>query len=347
VSRLFGVRLADIVNIALLEKASDIHLVPDCRPRIRAGGVLHELPGSVLSAADVDAIAAALFEQKQVEQIRVGNDVNVAVVDDTTRVTLRVHGQKTYSGTALAIRLLGRAVPTIDELRLPEVVGTFAALESGLVILCGATGSGKSSSLAALIDEMNRSQPRRIVILEDPVEYRHESHRSLITQRELGRDARSFPEAIRGSLRADPDVIVIGEVRDGETIRAALTAAETGHLVLTTMHCGNAVQAIDRVLDGALDANKTYVRGQLAAALTAIVCQRLVPNEVGSGRRPLVEVLIANDGVRAMIRDGRNHLIGNAMVTGRRAGMQTFEQHRSELASGGSEADRVGEHRGV
>ncbi len=254
-------------------------------------------------------------------------------------MTLRAHAFGTSAGCALAIRLLHETVPTLDSLHLPEVVRTLAAQDRGLIIISGPTGSGKSTSLAALVGEINTSGARRIVTIEDPIEYRFKSARSLITQREIGVDALSFSSAILGALRADPDVIMLGEMRDGETMRAALTAAETGHLVLTTLHTGHAVQTIDRIIDAFSGQEQGQVRAQLAHTLVAVVSQRLLPRKHERGRRAAVEILIVTDAVRAMIRDSRTHLIPNAMATGRHLGMQTLEHHLTELVFG-NEVDR-------
>jgi twitching motility protein PilT len=334
VSALLDVRFADIVHSAQRESASDVHLVPDVRATMRVDGELQCLAGSPFTAIDVNAIAASLFTPSQVSEIEDGHDVSTTWTDGDG-LTMRIHGLRATGGIALAVRVLHRSIPTIGELRLPATVSLLSKRQHGLVLFCGPTGSGKSTSLAALVGEINRTQSRRILTIEDPVEYRHTSDRSLITQREVGRDAASFASAVLGALRADPDVIVIGEIRDPKTISAALTAAETGHLVLTTLHAGGAVQAIDRIVDSAHDTDRAYVRAQLAASLSAVVCQRLLPHAHGRGRRPVTEILIATDGIRSMIRDGRTHLIQNAIATGRSVGMQSLDQHLEELSASG------------
>lgn len=334
-SALLDIRFSDLVRTAEREGASDIHFAPGVRAMMRVDGELQVLASPEFSAEEIDAISQSVFSPSQLLAITSGFEISTTKRVEDPQVTLRVHGLKTSHGVALAVRLLHRRIPTIDELRLPPVVASFGRKTHGLIVFCGPTGSGKSTTLAALVGEVNRTQARRIITIEDPIEYRHVSERSLVTQREIGRDATSFDSALTGALRADPDVIVVGEMRDPATIQAALTAAETGHLVLTTLHSASAVQAVDRMLDSVREQDRGLVRSQLAACLTAIVCQRLLPCAHGRGRRPAAEVLVANDGIRAMIRDGRTHLIENAIATGRNAGMQLFAQHVQELIAAG------------
>jgi twitching motility protein PilT len=329
-----SIRLVDAMNAARRESASDVHLVPGSRPAIRVDGELQFLSGTPLGADETAAIAACLLTEPGVERVRAGEDVSTSWSDGKGPAA-RVHALRTTDGIALAIRILRDTIPTMEELRLPGIVASLARLDRGLIVFCGPTGSGKSTSMAAIVAEMNRCTARRIVTIEDPIEYRHTSEKSLVTQRGVGRDTTSFAAAVNGALRADPDVIVIGEMRETETMGAALAAAETGHVVLTTLHTGSAVQSIDRILDAFAGVRGEQMRAQLAAGLTAVVCQRLVPNARVPGRRPIVEVLLATDAVRSMIRDGRSHLIQNAMATGRNAGMQTFEQHARELVAAG------------
>jgi twitching motility protein PilT len=233
----------------------------------------------------------------------------------------------------VVVRLLADAVPQLDGLGLPAAIGSFAGAPLGLVLFTGPAGSGKTTALAALIDAINRSFERNIITIEDPIEYIHSPQRSMITHCEIGRDVAGYAEALRGILRADPDVILVGELRDRETIAAALTAAETGQLVFATLHTNDAAQTIDRIVDVFAGAAQNQIRSQLAAVLLAVVGLRLVPRASGSGRRAAAEILIATDGVRSMIREGKTHQLRNAIVTGRGAGMQTLESHLTELVA--------------
>ncbi|HTZ55220.1 MAG TPA: PilT/PilU family type 4a pilus ATPase [Candidatus Acidoferrum sp.] len=332
------VRLADLLHIGRQRDASDIHLIPGLCPGLRIDGDLQFLAGSPVSTEEAAEIARTLFEPEAFARLESGSDISTTSAADDNLV-LRVHGFRGVQGIALAIRLLSKQVPSLESLHLPPIVTSLAHRDRGLVIFSGPTGSGKSTSLAALIREINTTTARRIVMIEDPIEYRHESVHSLITQREIGRDAPSLGAALIGALRADPDVIMLGEMRDGVTMQAVLTAAETGHLVFTTVHTGTAVQTIERIIDAFAGSEQAQVRSQLAASLTAVVAQRLIPRRHGRGRRAAVEVLLANDAVRTMIRESRTYLIRNAMTTGRQSGMQTLEHHLSELVLS-SEIDR-------
>ena len=230
-----------------------------------------------------------------------------------------------------------RAIPyrikTIDELLLPEVTKQIAMLPRGLILVTGPTGSGKSTTLAAMIDHINQQKRCHILTIEDPIEYVHTDRVSIINQRELGTDTHQFSSALKHVMRQNPDIILVGEMRDLETIRLAITAAETGHLVLSTLHTVDAAQTIDRIVDAFPGEMHNQIRAQLASVLLAAVGLRLVPRLAGPGRRAAVEILIATDGVRNMIREGKTHQLRNAIVTGRSAGMQTLEAHLSELVA--------------
>ena len=326
-------RLRDILHVARRRGASDIHLMPGVAAAIRSDGVLQQLDGAALEPSETAALARMLLGERLAQALPERRDVTSTWVDDTARAA-RVHAFYARDGVCLALRLLRDRVPELQTLGLPGAVNGFVGLERGLVIFAGPTGSGKSTSLAALVEEINRSRACRIVTVEDPVEYRYTSALAMITQREVGADVASFDAAVHGALRADPDVLLIGEMRDPATMRAALVAAETGHLVLTTLHTGTAAQTVDRIVDAFEGSEQSYVRAQLAQALTAVVCQRLVARAERQGRRAVAEVLIVNDAVRTIIREGRTHQLRNAMVTARHEGMQTLEQHASELVAG-------------
>jgi twitching motility protein PilT len=227
-------------------------------------------------------------------------------------------------------------LPTLESLTLPSIIATFAMRPNGLILFTGPTGSGKTTAMAGLIDRMNRTSERVIVTVEDPVEYVHTPVRSLIAHSEIGTDVADYAEALRGLMRADPDVIFVGEMRDRPTMEAALTAAETGHLVLSTLHTNDAAQTVDRIIDAFASDAHAQIRAQLASTLVAIASLRLVPARTGRGRIAAVEVLIGTDAVRAIIRDGKTHQLRNTIATGRAAGMQTLESHLSDLLAHGS-----------
>lgn len=323
-------RFADIVHAARSRNASDVHFAGETAPALRIDGDLEFLSGGPMSEQDVRATAAAMLGEAQLSRIEAGEDVSVTCSSDEFG-PLRAHGFRSAGNIALSLRLLNKTVPALETLHVPAAVAALTERDRGLVLFAGPTGSGKSTTLAAVVDRINSTAARRIITVEDPVEYRHVNKRSLIAQRDVGADTVSFQRAVIGALRADPDVIVIGEMRDQETMQAALTAAETGHLVLATIHTGDAVQTVDRIVDAFSGAAQAHVRSQLAQSLAAVVCQRLVRRASGPGRRVVAEVLIASDAVRNLIREGKTHQLHNAMLTGREAGMQTFGQHAADL----------------
>lgn len=332
---LVAIRFNDALRLALQRRASDIHLSPGRAPVLRIDGELESLPGLALVPIETHMLARQLLDESAQRRLQQDGDAS-ATWDGCDDAVLRVHAFSAMGAVHLAIRLLARRPPSLEELHLPDVVRTFVTKQRGLVLFTGPTGSGKSTSLAALVARINRDYARRIITIEDPIEYRHQPDRSSVLQREIGRDVPSFAQAVIGALRADPDVLVIGEMRDAATMRAALTAAETGHLVLSTLHTGDAIQTIDRILDAFDAAHQPQIRAQLAASLVAVVCQRLLPAAgSGGGRRVVAEVLIANDAVRTTIRESRTHQLRNVMLTGRSAGMQTLESDLNALVTQG------------
>ena len=326
------VRVSETIHVARLQNASDIHLASGLPPVLRIDGRLQPLSTVPASADELGAIACALLDAEALARLESDGDVTVAF-EDGSGATARIHAYRTTAGVALAIRLLRDAVPSLDSLHLPPVVASLAERSQGLVIFAGPTGSGKSTALAAIVDCINRTQSKHIVTIEDPIEYRHSAVNSVITQRQVGRDVNSYADAVYGALRTDPDVILIGEMRDPETMHAALTAAETGHLVLTTLHTGDASQTVDRMISAFSGRIQDQMRVQLAQTLLGVICTRLVPRAFSQGRRAAVEVLVANDAVRALIRDGKSHQLRNVIATNRQCGMQTLEMHLTDLVA--------------
>ena len=247
---------------------------------------------------------------------------------------MRGNAFRQRGNTAIALRMIPRRVPTMRELGLPPVVGDFARRHQGLVLVTGPTGSGKSTTLAAVINQINTDRACHIITIEDPIEYEHEHRRAVVDQREVGTDTACFADALRSVLREDPDVLLVGEMRDQESIRFALTIAETGHLVFATLHTNDTAQSLARVIDVFPAEQQAQVRVQLAAALTGIVYQRLVPR-VGGGLVAAFEVLVATLAVRNLIKEGKSNQLRNALVTGQREGMITLEQSLSALVAHG------------
>jgi twitching motility protein PilT len=324
------VRLAELLTTARARGASDLHVGGSERPALRIDGRLVLLDAAPLGAEATEAVCATLLSD-----VALGRLAHMGTVDTARRegpgAPFRLHVYRARGGTRLAFRLHSPSVPPLEQLVLPPIVTTLVTRPNGLVLFTGPTGSGKTTALAALVDRVNRSAERVVVTVEDPIEYVHTPVRSLVAHCEVGRDVTDYAEALRGFMRSDPDVILVGEVRDRETIEAALTAAETGHLVLSSLHTNDAPQTIDRIVDVFPSSAHAQVRSQLAATLIAIVSLRLVPVRDGRGRVAAAEVLVATDAVRAMIRDGKTHQLRNAMATGRSAGMQTLEANLTEL----------------
>jgi len=311
--------------------ASDLLLVPGARPTIRVHGDLtpadeKDLVGSedALEALKPHLSAAAR------DHFQAGRAVDFCF-ELTGAGRFRCNLHRSRDGVSASLRLLPAAIPDFAKLNLPPRVARLAEVLKGFILVVGPTGAGKSTTLACLIDMINSRRAAHIVTIEDPVEYRHRHRRGLLEQIEIGTDAPSFSEALRHALRQDPDVILVGEMRDLETISIALTAAETGHLVFSTLHTNDTTQAIDRIIDVFPAHQQGQVRQQLALSLTGVVAQHLIPTSDGRMRVPAVEILIANDAVRNLIRTSRTHQIYSTIGTGRGVGMQTLEDSLAAL----------------
>ncbi|MDZ7277422.1 type IV pilus twitching motility protein PilT [Pantoea eucrina] len=317
--------LDDIVALSVKHNAADLHLCSGLLPHWRRQGVLEPLPDArALPMAWLEQFSQQRLTHAQRDTLEACGHVDFALtLAHGTR--LRANLFKQRHGLSLALRLIACDAPALEALRLPPTVATLTQQESGLMLIVGATGSGKSTTLAALVANLNRHHARHIITLEDPIEFVHRSQRSLIQQREVGTHCASFQQGLKAALREDPDVILLGELRDSETIRLALTAAETGHLVLATLHTRGAAQAVDRLVDVFPAEEKNLVRTQLASSLKAVLAQRLIAARAG-GRIGLYELLIATPAVANLIREGKMHQLPGVLQTGAQAGMQTFAQ---------------------
>ncbi len=303
---------------------SDLLLTGGSAPRLRVDGKLRPIEGaSYISGAEVDDIVRSLLDPGQVEIFEEHLDVDFSFSwQDKARLRASAFTQK--GQTALALRMIPTRIPTFDELGLPPVADWLSTLPRGLVLVTGPTGSGKSTTLASIIDKINDTRSLHILTIEDPIEYMHNHKVSAVTQREVGLDSPSFDRALRSALREDPDVMLLGEMRDTESIQIALTMAETGHLVFATLHTNDAAQAIDRIIDVFPDWRQDQIRVQLSASLGAVIAQRLIP-KIGGGRVAAFEVLIATHPVRNLIREGKSNQLMNVMTTNQGEGMQTLE----------------------
>jgi twitching motility protein PilT len=315
-------------------RGTDLLLTAGMPPQIRVHGELHPVVGE--AALTADDTAAMLAELLPADVVGTRRDIDELDFSFSWRDNARIRGNAfSQSGqTAIALRMVPREIPTMAQLGLPPILGAFARQHQGLVLVTGPTGSGKSTTLAALIDQINTDRACHILTIEDPIEYVHEHKRSAVNQREVGTDTASFAGALRAALREDPDVILVGEMRDLESIRFALTLAETGHLVFATLHTNDTAQSLGRIIDVFPAEQQAQVRVQLAAALTGIVYQRLIPR-VGGGLIAAYEVLVAVPSVRNLIKEGKTHQLRNSLLTGQREGMVTFEQSLSTLVQAG------------
>ncbi|MBK0098609.1 type IV pilus twitching motility protein PilT [Erwinia sp. S63] len=317
--------LDEVVALSVKHNAADLHLCSGHLPHWRRQGVLEPIPKQTALDGDwLETFLQQWLSGVQQDELEASGHVDFAITLESG-VRLRANLFMQRHGLSLALRLIASQAPDINQLQLPDVVQQLLQLEEGLILITGATGSGKSTTLAALVDSLNREQARHIITLEDPIEFVHHSQRSLIQQREVGTHAASFQHGLKAALREDPDVILLGELRDSETIRLALTAAETGHLVLATLHTRGATQAVDRLVDVFPAEEKNLVRTQLAGSLKAVLAQRLVPAKNG-GRIGLFEVLVATPAVVNLIREGKMHQLPGVLQTGAQSGMQTFAQ---------------------
>lgn len=317
---------------------SDVHVSKNAPPMIRVDGSLRPATshgGGVWDATRVTRALYSVVTPSQLAQFEEKHELDFAyTLSDEARFRVNFYRQRGAIGAAF--RIIPTEIKTLGQLGVPDTVARFAALPRGLVLVTGPTGSGKSTTLAALIDLVNEKRADHIMTVEDPIEFIHNNKKSLVNQREVGSDTMSFQNALKHVLRQDPDVILIGELRDLETISTALTAAETGHLVFATLHTQDAGQTIDRVIDVFPPHQQGQVRQQLAATLQGVVCQTLVKKANGTGRVVATEVLVATPAINNLIREGKTYQIGSAMQAGRGMGMHTMDQHLAELVNAGS-----------
>jgi twitching motility protein PilT len=313
---------------------SDLLLSGGSAPRIRVDGRLQPIEGEAeLTGDDVDKIGKPLLTPEQLMIFEEQMDVDFAFSwGDRARIRGSIFTQR--SQTALALRIIPARIPSFEELGLPPVANWVAQQPRGFVLVTGPTGSGKSTTLASIVNKINEDRACHILTIEDPVEYVHNHKTAAVSQREVGLDSPSFDRALRSALREDPDVLLIGEMRDIDSIQIALTMAETGHLVFATLHTNDAAQAIDRIIDVFPAWRQEQTRVQLAASLSAVIAQRLVP-KIGGGMVAAFEVLVATHAVRNLIREGRSNQLQNVMFTGTKEGMQTLESCLAQLITDG------------
>ncbi|WP_461200205.1 type IV pilus twitching motility protein PilT [Anoxybacillus sp. TBDG-1] len=315
-------------------KASDIHLTVGIPPIFRINGDLKRYGQDVLSPTDTEQMAKAIVPEKMWSYFEENGELDLSYsLAGVSRFRVNVFKQR--GCISLAIRIVPTKIPTLDELQLPDVLKKLVTKPQGLILVTGPTGSGKSTTLAAMIDYMNKTMRKHIITLEDPIEYVHKHGGCVIDQREVGTDTNNFANGLRAALRQDPDVILVGEMRDLETIQTAITAAETGHLVFGTLHTSSAPATIDRIIDVFQPEQQAQIRIQLATVLVAIISQRLFPRAQNNGRIAATEILINNAAVANLIRNGKIHQIPSIMQTNRTLGMHTLEASMKELMQQG------------
>lgn len=309
-SRIFSI--PEIISIAQQQRASDIHIVAGIPIRIRVDGKLHNLDDTIMTHDDCEAYAQELSTHYE-DIAHIGEQDLAIGFEDGTRCRVNLFRQQ--GNISAAIRILNNHIPAFDELGLPSHVANFTNFKQGIVLVTGETGSGKSTTLACLLDKINHTQGKHIITLEDPIEYIYTPDQCIINQREVGQDTRSYADGLKSILREDPDVILIGEMRSLATIETALIAAETGHLVFATLHTNSAADTVDRIVDVFPASQQAQVRMQLSMCLQAVVCQQLLPHMSGRGRVLATEVMIANPAIRNLIRESKTPQIANAIAT--------------------------------
>lgn len=326
--------IQQLLEEVVKREASDLHLTVGAIPTLRVDGSLNPIEGfSPLSADQVKELSFALLTEEQKGILLANKEIDFSFsLGELARFRVNVFHEKGY--VACSLRYIPTKIRSLEELNLPHLIRNFTKLPQGFVLVTGPTGHGKSTTLAALINEINENRADHIITIEDPIEYVYSHRRSLVAQRELHLDTHSWDIALRSVLREDPNVVLIGEMRDYETIAAALTIAETGHLVFSTLHTNSAAQTIDRIIDVFPEHQQRQVRAQLAATLEGIVSLRLIP-AIHGGRYPACEVLLVNSAVRSMIRDGKIHQIDNLITTSQELGMISLEQSLVNLIKAG------------
>lgn len=328
-------RIEALLEEVIKSKASDLHLQVGVQPMLRVDGSLTPASNSkVLDEEMVESLVFSILDEDQKQVLLKDKEFDFSFAfGDLGR--FRVNAFHERGNLAAALRLIPNEIRTVEELSLPTAVNKFAEYPRGLVLVTGPTGSGKSTTLAALVDKINQDRAAHVITIEDPIEYTHKSKKSLVVQREVHYDTFSFSAALRSALREDPDVVMIGEMRDLETIAAAITIAETGHLVFATLHTNSAAQSVDRMIDVFPPHQQPQIRAQLANMLQAILSQRLIPS-IGGGRSVAVELLVATPGIRNIIREGKTHQLEAAIQTGGEHGMQSMDRHLVNLIHSGT-----------
>lgn len=320
--------LAELLELTVKEGASDLHLTVGISPIIKVNGKLVRLEHEILRPEDTEAYAREILQDAYEKYDAIGEYDTSYSIHGKGRFRVNIYKQR--NSTALAIRVISLDMPTLDSLGYPETLKDICNLKRGLVLVTGPTGSGKSTTLAALINEINSNRESHIITIEDPIEFLHKHNKSIVNQREIGKDTLSYERALKAALREDPDVILIGEMRDLETISTAITAAETGHLVFSTLHTIGAAKTIDRIVDVFPPHQQEQIKIQLASVLQIILSQQLVET-VDGDRNAALEIMVATPAIKNLIREGKTHQIESSIQTGSKYGMRTMDMELANL----------------
>jgi len=317
--------IKELLEFTVQSEASDLHISAGSYPMVRVHGQMKRLNVPRATPEEVEKLVYSTMNESQKVLFKEKLEIDFSTKLENG-IRFRVNAFHQINGLGVAFRVIPELIKNFEELNLPDVLSQLAMKEKGLVLVTGPTGSGKSTTLATMIDYVNDHKHCHIITIEDPIEFVHKSKNSLLNQRELGHDTWSFTNALRSALREDPDVILVGEMRDLETVSLALTAAETGHLVLATLHTSSATKSIDRIIDMFPKEQQAQVRSMLSESLQAVVAQKLLPLKDGTGRAPALEILIANSAVRNLIREEKTYQIPSIIQSGSKEGMQTIDQ---------------------
>ena len=322
--------IEEVLTIAKQAGASDVHITVGIPPKMRVNGALYDMDFPKMLPPDTEEIINQIMTEKQKAIFMDRGEYDMSFsIRDVGRYRVNAYHQR--GSAAIAFRLVGTQIPTPEELGIPESVVDLSQRKRGMVLVTGPTGSGKSTTLAAIIDKVNKTRDAHVITLEDPIEYLHQHQMAMVNQREIGIDSGSYANALRAALREDPDVILVGEMRDLETISVAITAAETGHLVLSTLHTIGAASTVDRMIDVFPAHQQQQIRIQVANVLEAVISQQLVPTADGRGRVAAFEVMHANHAIRNLIREGKTHQLMSVIQTNRKLGMITMDEALTQL----------------
>ncbi|HUV47193.1 MAG TPA: type IV pilus twitching motility protein PilT [Candidatus Bathyarchaeia archaeon] len=333
-------QLEQLLAVTIQSNASDLHLLVGAAPILRVDGDLLPIPQQALLTNEVVKELVFMMLTPQQKEILLTNKEIDFSYEFEGKARFRINAYFERNNLAVALRLIPMRIKPLEELNLPRICHRFTQLKAGFILVTGPTGHGKSSTLAAIIEEINQTRKEHIITIEDPIEYVYRNAKSIISQRELGHDTLSWSVALRSALREDPDVVLVGEMRDYETIAAALTIAETGHLVFATLHTNSAAQTIDRIVDVFPEHQQAQVRMQLSNSLESVLSQRLIP-AIEGGRLPATEVLLATPAVRSTIREGKTHLIDNIIQTSQELGMLSLEKSLADWVRAGKISQEV------